>query len=380
MAESVSIQVQETSSPSVTVTTSPGVTISVADQSSPSISIANQSVPSVSISNVASQTISVDTASSSPSIDISLEPSPQIEVSQVISGGGGFGAGAILDGELVVTNDDSAIGDALGATYPDGTEVASIIADILAPQNAYVEDYNLHLRSLDAPSGNYVLRGALFKVSKLEIYLDRFDLIPSGSRIKLYYNDVYLAQSQEINPNGRRGMVSLSYSGNSTWASSNDFDDLEVEIPHSDGGSHREKIPIQQVNPIALYVSSMDTQIFIQDPTSAIEFLRMGQGASYDGAHQTVSKTATLLGSESSEDKTRHTYIAIPEYYNLDTITESAGNFGTSDLTNSFYLISQSVFPAWHVNPGVDQYNVYLYRSIQPGALKQKSSLRVKVR
>ena len=69
-----------------------------------------------------------------------------------------------------------------------------------------------------------------------------------------------------------------SYAGNTTWASSNDFDNLEVEIPHASGGSHREKIPIQKVNPIALYVSAMDTQIFVDDPTSAIEFLRMGLG------------------------------------------------------------------------------------------------------
>ena len=295
----------------------------------------------------------------------------------MISGGGG--GSSTLSGELVVTNDDSAIGDALGITYPDGTQIASVIADILAPQNAYVENYNLQLRSLDAPSGNYVLRGTLFKVSSLELYLDRFDSIPSGSRIKLYYNDVYLAQSQEVNPTGKRGMVKLSYAGNTIWASSNDFDNLEVEIPHASGGSHREKIPIQQVNPIALYVSAMDTQIFVDDPTSAIEFLRMGLGASYDGAHQTASKTATLLGSESSEDKDRYVYIAVPEYYDLDTITESAGNFGTSDLTNSFYKISESVFPTWHASPTEVQYNVYLYRSIQPGALKQKSSLRVKV-
>ena len=62
-----------------------------------------------------------------------------------------------------MTNDDSAIGDALGITYPDGTQISSVIADILAPQNAYVENYNLQLRSLDAPSGNYVLRGTLLR-------------------------------------------------------------------------------------------------------------------------------------------------------------------------------------------------------------------------
>lgn len=376
MAESVSIQVQETSSPSVTVTASPGVVISVADQSLPSISISDQSSPSISILNSSSPSVSVNTASS-PGIDISLDPLPQIQVTQGPLGGGG--GGSTVTGDIEVTNDDSAIGDALGATYVSGTEVTSIIADILAPRNPYVEDYNLKLKSLDAPSGEYVLKGTLFKVLSLELYLDRFDSIPNGARIKLYYNDEYLSQSQQISPNGKRGMVKLSYAGNITWASSNDFDNLEVEIPHTLGGSHREKIPIQQVNPIALYVSSTDTQTFLDAPTSAIEFLRMGLGASYDGAHQTASKTATLLGSESSEDKTRYVYIAVPESYNLDTITESAGNFGTSDLTNSFYKISESVFPTWHVIPGQDEYNVYLYRSIQPGALKQKSSLRVKV-
>ena len=61
----------------------------------------------------------------------------------MISGGGG--GSSTLSGELVVTNDDSAIGDALGITYPDGTQISSVIADILAPQNAYVENYNLQL-------------------------------------------------------------------------------------------------------------------------------------------------------------------------------------------------------------------------------------------
>ena len=101
-----------------------------------------------------------------------------------------------------MTNDDSAIGDALGITYPDGTQISSVIADILAPQNAYVENYNLQLEVL-TPFGKLRLERNPFKVFRLELYLDRFDSIPSGSRIKLYYNDEYLAQSQEVNPAGR---------------------------------------------------------------------------------------------------------------------------------------------------------------------------------
>ena len=77
----------------------------------------------------------------------------------------------------------------------------------------------------------------------------------------------------------------------------------------------------------------------------------MGLGAFTTGLARPHPKLLPFWVLESSEDKTRYVYIAIPESYDLDTIIESVGNFGTSDLTELFFKISESVFPTWHATP-----------------------------
>ena len=409
MAESVSIQVQETSSPSVTVTTSPGVTISVADQSSPSISVADQSVPSVSISNAPSQTISVETASS-PGVDVSVDPSPQIDVinafgasvtsltdvvgspsdgqtilydastntfyfGDVSTSGGGSSE---LSSPIEVTNTSNILADSAGSTYNEGESVETVIRDILAPDDAGIEFYDLELRSGNgALTGEYIVYGTGWRVDSLTVRLERNERIPAGERVQLFLNDnpTLLGQSNAYSDWSEHNEVTFGTTPGFSWNTTNQY--LEVRIPKFSGGYSAKRIYLKKVFPVALYVSDVEDALSIEG--NAVEILRSGPGFDYDGGHESRSKSALLRGSDDSESSEKFCYVAIPENFSLESIAEVSSGVGVADMSSSFTKVSDEVFTVFPSVPTVDEYNVYLYRSNQTGALKSTSYLRVKV-
>ena len=75
---------------------------------------------------------------------------------------------------------------------------------------------------------------------------------------------------------------------------------------------------------------------------------------------------AGLNPSESSE---KFCYVAIPENFSLESIAEVSSGVGVADMSSSFTKVSDEVFTVFPSVPTVDEYNVYLYRSNQTGAL-----------
>lgn len=290
------------------------------------------------------------------------------------------GQGGVLSADVDVTNNDDALGDAIGMTYQEGASIQGVVRDILEPVKPFIYAHKLEIGCLDSDMSNYVFAGAVFKLSSMRLYFDRHQALVPGSRVSVFYNDTEIATSTTI-PATPSPIVDIPASNNVTWASSTDTDFLKVRVIYNDDGQYFEKrIPIYRVQPMALFVTSLtDDDIIALGASEATGFLRQLEGRDYDGGHTRSDRAALLSGSVNSESPLYDTILAIPSDYALETITEITGGFGTADMTDSFHLISGDEFKLWPGSPGVDEYNVYLYRSNQKGALKSKSSLRVKV-
>ena len=289
------------------------------------------------------------------------------------------GQGGSLSADVEVTNLDDALGDAVGMSYQEGASIQGIVRDILEPTKPFVYGYKLELECLGAETSQYVFKGAFFKLKSLRLYFDRHEALVAGSRVSVFYNDAEISASTIITSTPDP-IVDIPFSSNLSWASSNDSDVLKVRIVYdSDGQYYEKRIPIYRVEPMALFATSLSDQQIIDAGDLAFVALRNTEGLDFDGGHTRSDRASVLSGSVNSESPLNHTVLAIPAEYTLDTISEITGGFGTADMTESFHLVSENTFKAFPSAQGVDEYNVYLYRSNQTGALKSKSSLRVKV-
>lgn len=413
MADSVSIEVQKAKASSITVQVNGGASISVSNTNAASVSVATQSVPSISVSSQAPQDISVSSASA-PGVSVNVPSSPSIEVTDVVSlskklidlddvlavpedgqtlvfdeDQNGFvfdfttGGSGSLSADLESTNTSNVLGDANGAVYQEGDSLESILRDIVDPNDAGIEFFHLEIESGNgALTGEYVVFGTTWSVDSLVVRLSRNSRIPSNKRVALFINGSLQSQSPSFSDWSTQNEVSFT-SGSHPFVPTPEF--LEIRIPKSSGGLTGEdylskKIYLKKVVPIALYVSNISDVLSIENALSnAVEQLRNTPGFDYDGGHQYETKSSILKGSENSESSENFVYIAVPEDYTLESIAEFSSGVGVADMTNSFTLVSSQVFKTFPNTIGVDEYNVYLYRSNQTGALKSTSSLRVKV-
>ena len=289
------------------------------------------------------------------------------------------GQGGSLSADVEVTNLDDALGDAIGMTYQEGASIQGIVRDILEPSKPFISHIDLELGCLGTTTSSFVPRGASFTVSKLDLFFDRKDSLVAGTRVKLYYNGNLLAQSSPI-PEEKPEKISITAAGASNWASSDDLDFLEVQVIYNDDLQYfSRKIPIYRVTPMGIFPTSLSDDDLVGLGEDAFLALNTSDGRDYDGGHTRHQRVSLLQGSVFSEDPSKSLIISIPSNYDLDVIAEVTGDVGTADMTNSFSRIGDSTFTAYNIFKGVDEYSVYLYRSNQTGALKSKSSLRVKV-
>jgi hypothetical protein len=411
MADTVSIEVQVNSTPTISVSNPVSPSVVVEQGSTASITATSVDVPSVSVSSGSGHSIVVSSASS-PGVEVSVDPSPGIQVlntsgmtvgsltdvagtpsdGQTIiydastntfyfgdvstSGTGGSGA---LSSPIEVTNTSNVLADSAGSTYAEGESVETVIRDILAPDDAGIEFYDLEITSGNgALTGEYIVYGTSWQVTSLKVRLERNERIPPGSKIQLFLsgNESPLLQSNAYADWSEQNEVNFGATGAFGWTTSTQY--LEVRIPKFAGGYSSKRIYPKKVFPVALYVSNVADAAAL-GTADAVEILRSTSGFDYDGGHESRAKSALLRGSEYSEGSSNFCYVAIPENFSLESIAEVSSGVGVADMSSSFTKVSDEVFRTFHSFPGVDEYNVYLYRSNQTGALKSTSYLRVKV-
>lgn len=410
MAENVSIEVQVNSSPAITVSNVDAATISVGDASAPAITVGNPDSSSIAVSSPSSASVSVVQPEGS-SIDVLGTQSPSIEVSdssssssklvdltdvtgspddgdtvvfdedlnafvfQAAGTGVGGGSGSLTQ-DLIVTNTSNVFADSNGSSYESGDSLEDIIRDFLAPNDAGIDFYDLEIASGNgALTGEYIVWGTSWSVNKLVVRLTRNQTIPSGARVQLFINGAMKSQSPPYADWSDHDEVTLT-SGSVAWTEIPEY--LEVRIPKSSEGYMSKRIYPKKIYPVAMYVSPVSDAYAI-GTSQAVETLRGTLGFDYDGGHEEKSKSALLRGTEHSESSDNFVYIAVPSEYNLEAIAEVSSGVGVADMSNSFSRVSDETFATYHTFSGVDQYDVYLYRSNQTGALKSTSYLRVKV-
>lgn len=410
MADTVSIEVQVNSTPTISVSNPVAPSVVVEQDSTASITATSVDIPSVSVSSETGHSITVSSVSG-PSVEVSVDPSPEIQVlntsgmtvgaltdvsgtpsdgqtilydastntfyfGDVSTSGGGSSE---LSSPIEVTNTSNILADSAGSTYNEGESVETVIRDILAPDDAGIEFYELEISSGNgALTGEYIVYGTTWQVASLTIRLERNERIPPGGRIQLFLNGfpIVLAQSPAYSDWSEHNEVTFASSQAFSWNETNQY--LEVHIPKLSGGYAIKRIYPKKVFPVALYVSDVEDALSL-GTADAVEILRSGAGFDYDGGHESRSKSALLRGSNQSENNDKFCYIAIPEDFELESIAEVSSGVGVADMSNSFSKVSDEVFRVFPSFPGVDEYNVYLYRSNQTGALKSTSYLRVKV-
>jgi len=374
---SLSVSVSQPSTPSVTVSENASHSVSVAAVSIPSTTVVAPSPSSVEVSNTIGMAFRIQ------DLDDVIGTPQDGETLVYDASVGGFvfdfdaGSGGVFTTDVEVTNTDLAMGDATGMTYQDGSSIQRAIVDILNPQKPFIYDYDLQLEYLGSGVSNYVLNGSNFQLKSFRAFFERGDQIFQGSRVELYYNGNNIAQSAELS--GNVEFVDITGSSVIQWSSSGNSDSIKIRVYYSENEYYEKIAPIYKVNPIALFTTTLTADEIIAHGNDAFGILKDGQGSDYDGGHERAERASILEGSSHSEDYTKSCIISVPVSFTLETITEMVDGVGTADMTDSFELIREDPFPAYAGLLGLDEYNVYLYRSKQPGALKSKSSLRVKV-
>ena len=100
------------------------------------------------------------------------------------------GGSSELSSPIEVTNTSNILADSAGSTYNEGESVETVIRDILAPDDAGIEFYDLEIRSGNgALTGEYIVYGTGWRVDSLTVRLERNERIPAGERIQLFLND-----------------------------------------------------------------------------------------------------------------------------------------------------------------------------------------------
>ena len=189
---------------------------------------------------------------SGPSVEVSVDPSPEIQVlntsgmtvgaltdvsgtpsdgqtilydastntfyfGDVSTSGGGSSE---LSSPIEVTNTSNILADSAGSTYNEGESVETVIRDILAPDDAGIEFYDLEIRSGNgALTGEYIVYGTNWQVESLTIRLERNERIPAGGRIQLYLNDnpLLLTQSNAYSNWSEHNEVTFATSQAFSW-------------------------------------------------------------------------------------------------------------------------------------------------------------------
>lgn len=289
------------------------------------------------------------------------------------------GQGGAFSTDVEVTNNELAMGDALGMTYEEGSSIQGAIRDILTPVKPAIVDYKLNFSCQQTITSSYVVPGSIFSVDSIQLYFDRYESLVEGSIISAYKDDILLGHSLPITSD-KSPRVNIPNSGALFWDSGTNSDYIEIRVPYNqDGQYYSKRLPIYSVSPVSMFVTNQTDESILAMGSEAFVILRMQQGRDHDGGHFLSRRYAELNGSTHTEDPRYHLILSIPSEYELDSIVETVGGSGAADMTNSFYRINDEPITVFPNNSGVDEFDVYLYRSNQTGALKEKSSLRVNV-
>ena len=130
------------------------------------------------------------------------------------------GGSSELSSPIEVTNTSNILADSAGSTYNEGESVETVIRDILAPDDAGIEFYELEIRSGNgALTGEYIVYGTNWQVASLIIRLERNERIPAGERIQLYLNDnpLLLTQSNAYSNWSEHNEVNFASSQAFSW-------------------------------------------------------------------------------------------------------------------------------------------------------------------
>ena len=120
------------------------------------------------------------------------------------------GGSSELSSPIEVTNTSNILADSAGSTYNEGESVETVIRDILAPDDAGIEFYDLEISSGNgALTGEYIVYGTSWQVESLTIKLERNERIPAGERIQLYLNEYPLLTQSLLILTGLNTMKSL---------------------------------------------------------------------------------------------------------------------------------------------------------------------------
>ena len=306
----------------------------------------------------------------------------------VSSGSGGASSNFELGSDLVVTN---TIGDAIAGstTYSAGTNLETIIHDILAP---YLEPV-INSITPQAPQFPDIVEGENIIVqSGLDNrYIQGFTYdisnstnLNSSTNVQVEYNynlgtsliNVAVLWSTATNP------ISLTTGNHLTPANSAlNTNGGSYTVTHSFGylldgtGSVQtltKQTKIIYRHPVYVYGSANATFTSISDLTQNGSLVRTLLTANPNESTQTITFPCNSVTANTSN----YTYLIIPSIFTATEIAAATSGLGVADYTDSFILYDNSG-NGYDQTAGTATRNYNVYRSIQTGAFDDDIDLTI---
>lgn len=309
----------------------------------------------------------------------------------VSAGSGGSGSSFELGADLVVTN---TIGDAIAGTttYTAGTNLETIIQDILAP---FLEPSIFSIKagssnSPDTPIGedyvmqtgldNRVIQGWFYNIPNIQN-------LDNNTNISVEYN--YNLGTSIINNSVNWDNVTLNSAGEynagafylTPSGSALNNNGAYYTVTHSfgyllDGTGNvvtlTKQTKIIYRHPVYVYANTSATFTDVASIISNGTQVRTTVEADPNSATQTIS----FACNSHTADATKYTYLIIPSIFTATEIAATTSGLGVADYTDSFVFYDNGG-NGFNQTAGTATRNYNVYRSIQTGAFDDDIDLTI---
>lgn len=310
----------------------------------------------------------------------------------VSAGSGGASSSFELGADLVVTN---TVGDAIAGTttYTAGTNLETIIQDILAP---FLEP-TISLIRAGNPSFPDITEGEdiIVQTGLDNRYISGwFYTIPNiqnldnDTNISVSYN--YNGGTSLVNSSVNWDLVNLNSNGEYEANTSNYLTPLNTAL-NNNGGYYTvthtfgylldgtgdvvtltKQTKIIYRHPVYIYANTSATFSDVASIISGGNQVRTELGADPNSSTQTISFACSIH----TADSTKYTYLIIPSIFTAAEIAATTSGLGVADYTDSFILYDNSG-NGFDQTAGTATRNYNVYRSIQPGAFDSDIDLTI---
>lgn len=305
----------------------------------------------------------------------------------VSAGSGGSGSSFELGTDLVVTN---SIGDAIAGstTYTAGTNLETIIQDILAPflepAITSITGYGANLPGF-SEDGNFIFpTGDLGNVvGGYFIHIDNIGNLDNNSGISIAYNynlGTSLYSAATYNFDSASSPLNIGLNAMPPVPLTNNGTSYTVTFTFAYLGNNGEGNPVTLSttrkliyrHPVYVVANSSSTFTSVANLISTGTTVRTLLTADPTEATQTIS----FACSSATANLSNYTYLIIPSIFTAEEMAATTSGLGVADYTDSFVLDTNNG-NGYNQTQGAATRNYHVYRSNQTGAFDDDIDLTI---